>query len=129
MQTMLEIVMPKNYVNLLAGLVSLVFERLGLGRESAAALPELAFSPEPIKPAAPPKPTAVAKLEPQSKADDLTVINGIGPTFARRLNEAGIKTFAQLATTQPEELKIITKVASWQAVDPASWITTAKQLA
>ncbi len=98
---MLEVVMPKNYVNLLAGLVNLAFERLGAVRQNI-----------------------VAPQEP----DDLTVINGIGPTFARRLNEAGIDTFAKLAAAQPEEVKAIAKLADWQA-DPANWIAAARQMA
>lgn len=96
---MLEIVMPKNYVNVLAGLVSLAFERLG-----------------------------GSKPETKSGPDDLTQINGIGPTFARRLNEAGIYSFAALAAADPEQVREVTKVANWQA-DPADWIAAAKALA
>jgi len=98
---MLEVVMPKNYVILLAGLVNLAFERLGT-------MPRQVIMP--------PKP------------DDLTMINGIGPTFARRLNEGGIDTFAKLAAAKPEDVKTIAKLADWQA-DPANWIAEAKQLA
>lgn len=96
---MLQIVMPKNYINVLAGLVSLVFERLGVSQPAA-------------------------KTEP----DDLTLINGVGPTFAQRLNEAGIYSFAALAAADPDYIREVTKVASWQA-DPVDWIATAKKLA
>lgn len=110
---MLEIALPKNYVNLLAGLVSLLFERLGMERAETV-------QPHPVKaPAAPP----------QAHVDDLTIINGIGPTFARRLQEAGITTFAALAAAQPDEVKQIARVADWQAVDPAQWIAAAQQMA
>lgn len=120
---MLEMVMPKNYVNLAAGLVSLVFDRLGQVSEQIVARQE----PE-VKPISAPEPKATPKAapEPSQKPDDLTVINGIGPTFARRLNEAGIDTFAKLAAAQPEEVKAVAKLADWQA-DPANWITEAKQ--
>lgn len=37
-------------------------------------------------------------------ADDLELINGIGPVNARRLYAIGVTTFAQLAALQPEEL-------------------------
>lgn len=96
---MLQIVMPKNYINVVAGLVSLAFERL-----------------------------SGAKAESPRPPDDLTQINGIGPTFARRLNEAGIYSFAALAAATPEQVKEITKVANWQA-DPVDWIVAARQLA
>ncbi|KPQ08444.1 MAG: LSU ribosomal protein L21 RplU [Rhodobacteraceae bacterium HLUCCA12] len=35
-------------------------------------------------------------------ADDLTAITGVGPAAAKKLNEAGITTFAQLAAVDPE---------------------------
>lgn len=60
--------------------------------------------------------------------DDLKVIDGIGPTFARRLNDAGIQTYAQLAALSPVELRTITKAAAWQG-DPEAWIRQAKGLA
>ena len=46
-------------------------------------------------------PTAVT---PPAKPDDLTTINGIGPSFAKALNAMGIRTFAQLATQDPDDL-------------------------
>jgi predicted flap endonuclease-1-like 5' DNA nuclease len=95
---MLQIMMPKNYVNIVAGLISLVFERLG-----------------------------GSKPEVKAEPDNLTRINGIGPTFARRLNEAGIYSFAALAAATPEHIREVTKVANWQA-DPADWIVAAKAL-
>ncbi len=58
-------------------------------------------------------------------ADDLTVINGIGPTFAKRLQEAGITTYQALARLTGEQIKEITRVAEWQA-DPDEWIAAAK---
>jgi hypothetical protein len=61
-------------------------------------------------------------------ADDLTLINGIGPTYAQRLKDAGIATFAQLAALTPEEVREITHVAAWQG-DATDWVAQAKQLA
>lgn len=59
-------------------------------------------------------------------SDALEEIKGIGPVFANRLNEAGILTFEQLASTAPEELERITGVTRW---DPADWIIEASALA
>lgn len=39
-----------------------------------------------------------------SEGDDFLRIKGIGPTYARRLKDAGYSTFAQLAAASPEEL-------------------------
>ncbi|MCZ7545328.1 MAG: DUF4332 domain-containing protein [Anaerolineae bacterium] len=62
----------------------------------------------------PARPPAAAKPEPPSEAeapapapageDNLTRIDGIGPAYARALNELGIRTFAQLAQADPEAL-------------------------
>ena len=37
-------------------------------------------------------------------ADDLTEIRGIGPAIARKLEELGVHTFADLAKSDPEDL-------------------------
>ena len=61
--------------------------------------------------------------------DDLTRIPGIGAVFSRRLNEAGIHTFAELAATSPEEIRQKVGTESWQQTDIESWITAAADLA
>jgi predicted flap endonuclease-1-like 5' DNA nuclease len=67
-----------------------------------------------------------ASQEPPSDRDDLTAIKGIGPVFAKRLNKAGIFTFAQLAAQSPEKIESVTQVTRW---DPEDWIAEAKKLA
>jgi predicted flap endonuclease-1-like 5' DNA nuclease len=42
-----------------------------------------------------------------STADDLTVINGIGPALARKLNEAGIKTYADIGAWSASDIETI----------------------
>ena len=61
--------------------------------------------------------------------DKLQRIKGIGPVFAQRLNEAGVYTFAQLAATPPDTIVEAVQAQEWQAVDPASWIAAARELA
>lgn len=63
-----------------------------------------------------------------TETDDLTAINGIGPTFAGRLQAAGITTFQALASLTGDQVKEITKVADWQA-DPDEWIVAAGAMA
>lgn len=60
--------------------------------------------------------------------DDLTRLHGIGPVFARRLNAAGITTFALLAAADPHRLLEITGAKPWQAIDPQTWIDEARSL-
>lgn len=74
---------------------------------------------------------AVAKkATPKSdvKLDDLKVIEGIGPKMAIVLNDAGIKTFKQLATTKITTLKEILAAAGprYKMHNPATWGKQAK---
>ena len=57
------------------------------------------------------------------KEDDLAKIEGIGPKAAEALQEAGIKTFAKLSKSTPEELKEILEKSGghFNALDPATW--------
>ncbi len=41
---------------------------------------------------------------PKPKADDLTAIKGIGPKFAKTLNEHGIQSYQQLASLSPADV-------------------------
>lgn len=100
---MLDLILPKNFVSVLAGMVNLVFERLS-GSHNGVMVEKIASQP-----------------------DDLTLINGIGPTFATRLQAAGIDSFQKLATAEPAQVKEAAKLADWQA-DPVDWIAEAKTL-
>ena len=59
----------------------------------------------------------------------LEAINGIGPVFAQRLDEAGVRSFADLVAQAPARLREIVEAKYWQAVDPESWIAEARQYA
>jgi predicted flap endonuclease-1-like 5' DNA nuclease len=72
-----------------------------------------------------PAPGEPAVAKPQ--ADDLTVIRGIGPAIAERLNALGVRSFAELAAADPEDL------AEWIGRRPVTadrvrdWIAEAKK--
>ena len=63
-----------------------------------------------------------------AKKDDLKVIEGIGPKMSTILNEAGIKTFKQLATTKVSTVKEILAAAGprYNMHNPATWGKQAK---
>lgn len=61
--------------------------------------------------------------------DNLEKINGIGPVFAKRLNNAGIFTFAELAEQTPERVREIINPQDWQKIEPEEWIEEARQIA
>jgi len=54
-----------------------------------------------------PEPSMTTPLTNRSGGDNLQAINGIGPVFAKRLNEAGIHTFEQLSRVTPNEMEKI----------------------
>ncbi|CAD0185663.1 50S ribosomal protein L21 [Ruegeria sp. THAF57] len=57
-------------------------------------------------------------------ADDLTKLNGVGPAAAKKLNDAGIESFAALAALSDEQIAAIDTVK----VKP-EWVEQAKELA
>ncbi|MBE9635805.1 50S ribosomal protein L21 [Salipiger mangrovisoli] len=64
---------------------------------------------------------AAAAPKAAAAGDDLTQITGVGPAAAKKLNEAGITTFAQLAAVDPESFDAV-------KVKP-EWVEQAKTLA
>ena len=70
-------------------------------------------------PAAAAAPKAAAPAA--AAGDDLTAITGVGPAAAKKLNEAGINTYAELAAVNPETFEA-TKVKP-------EWVEQAKTLA
>ena len=63
----------------------------------------------------------------ENKADDLTVIRGIGIPTQDQLYKAGIKTYAALAGGRPEELReVLGDVARSAKIE--RWIAQAREL-
>ncbi len=73
-------------------------------------------APKPVKAAAPAAPATDA-------ADDLKKIEGIGPKIEELLNNAGIRTFAVLASTDASKVKEILNDAGsrYKSHDPTTW--------
>lgn len=70
---------------------------------------------------------ALAKVAgPVQTGDDLTQLEGIGPTYAARLRENGIATFAQLAASDEETLAKIINVPAWRKINYGDWIAQAR---
>jgi predicted flap endonuclease-1-like 5' DNA nuclease len=61
--------------------------------------------------------------------DTFTMINGIGPAFQKRLYDAGVCTFAELAQQTPERLRQIVRANSKQRIKPEAWIAEAQRRA
>ena len=86
--------------------------------------------PEASASKAAPKPAAVIDLAAAKKAgfslknaNDLTVVEGIGPKINELFNNAGVKTFAQLAIqTVPQMRKVLDDGGSrFRIANPSTW--------
>jgi predicted flap endonuclease-1-like 5' DNA nuclease len=69
-------------------------------------------------------------VEPASiKPDDLIIIKGIGPVINRKLNQAGIYTFKQLAAITPARLREIVGEVIQRLADEETILAQARDLA
>jgi large subunit ribosomal protein L21 len=81
------------------------------------------------KPAETVEAAALAALPAEAKADDLSLIGGIGPKILMTLTEMGYTSFAQIAALGPEEIeKIETAIKAKGRVARDEWIDQAKEL-
>jgi large subunit ribosomal protein L21 len=74
-------------------------------------------------------PVATLFTAPKGKADDLTVIVGIGPVAAGQLNEQGITTFKQIAKLSDADIEKIDANMPFSADQIRDWRDQAKELA
>lgn len=72
---------------------------------------------------------ASTPAEPVGRRDDLRQIEGIGPTYAKRLADAGIASFAGLAALSPERVRELTRLPATRADEAGAWIEAARRLA
>jgi len=74
------------------------------------------------------EPKAAAPAE--SKADDVSLIDGVGPTYAKKLNGGGYSTFASIAALSDEEAtKIDEELGLGGKLSGGDWREQAKDLA
>jgi predicted flap endonuclease-1-like 5' DNA nuclease len=76
-----------------------------------------------------PKPVTAPEPPASSAKDDLKVIKGIGPAIERKLNSAGITTFAALARLSKRDLETILGNQVNRLQDENDLIAQAKKLA
>jgi predicted flap endonuclease-1-like 5' DNA nuclease len=72
------------------------------------------------------RPSPPARTPVSSKQDDLKRIEGIGPKTQNLLNEAGITTFAKLASADLTKLESILRKARLYMIDPSTWLEQAQ---
>lgn len=71
------------------------------------------------------------EAEAHDEADDLTMVEGIGPKIAGLLQEAGIGSYEKLASSEADALRAILAAAGaqFQLADPTTWPQQAQLLA
>ena len=73
-------------------------------------------------------PAATLFTAPEGDADDLKIINGIGPVAEKQLNEQGIATYAQVAKFSDEDIVRIDEAMPFSAAQIETWRDQAKDL-
>lgn len=89
----------------------------------AAAAPKKAAAPKAEKAADAPKAAAAG-------ADDLKLLSGVGPALEKKLHEAGVTTFAQIAAWTDADVEEFGEKLSFKGrIEREGWIEQAKELA
>jgi len=97
------------------------------GSVSAAAVEAAAPKKAPAKKAAAKKAEAPAA---EAGSDDLKKLSGVGPALEKKLLEAGITTFAQIAAWTEEDVAAMDEKLSFKGrIEREGWIEQAKELA
>ena len=67
---------------------------------------------------------------PEGDADDLKKISGVGPVLEGKLNDLGIKTFAQIAAFSAEDIAKVDEVLNFKGrIERDNWLEQAAEFA
>ncbi|MEM6467035.1 MAG: 50S ribosomal protein L21 [Pseudomonadota bacterium] len=111
--------------------------KAAVGAGSVAAVVAAAAEKKPAKKAEPKaeKPKAEKKAAPKKAekaagADDLKQLSGVGPALEKKLHEAGVTTFAQVAAWTEDDVAAMDEKLSFKGrIEREGWIAQAKELA
>jgi large subunit ribosomal protein L21 len=107
---------------------------IGTGSVSAAAVAAIqgkADAPAAAKPAKAKKAAAPkAKAAPAAAgADDLKALSGVGPALEKKLHEAGVTSFAQIAAWSQDDIDAVNEKLSFKGrIEREGWVEQAKEL-
>ncbi|SFR17527.1 50S ribosomal protein L21 [Poseidonocella sedimentorum] len=75
-------------------------------------------------------PKAAAKAEAPAGADDLKKLSGVGPALEKKLHEAGVTSFAQIAAWTADDVAAMDEKLSFKGrIEREGWIAQAQELA
>jgi large subunit ribosomal protein L21 len=98
--------------------------KAAMGAASAPA--SVAATAAPAKPA---KKAAAPKAEAAAGADDLKQLSGVGAALEKKLHEAGVTTFAQIAAWTEADVAAMDEKLSFKGrIEREGWIEQAKEL-
>jgi len=100
----------------------------GAGFAATAAAPSAATpKAEAAKPAKVDAQTAVEEAKPASGADDLKELSGVGPALEKKLHDAGVTSFAQVAAWTEDDVAAMDEKLSFKGrIEREGWIEQAK---
>ena len=80
---------------------------------------------------APAKKAAAPKKAAAKSSDDLTQLAGVGPALAKKLNDAGVTSFAEIAAWKTADLdRLDGEISGLKAkAEKGDWVKAAKGLA
>ena len=106
-----------------SGVKAAIGSRSVAGVAVAAAAPKKAAAPKAEKKAEAPKAAAAG-------ADDLKQLSGVGPALEKKLHEAGVTSFAQIAAWTEADVEEFGEKLSFKGrIEREGWIEQAKELA
>ncbi|MCI5112107.1 MAG: 50S ribosomal protein L21 [Marivita sp.] len=101
--------------------------KAAVGAGSVAGVAVAAAAP---KKAAAPKAEKAAAPKAAAGADDLKLLSGVGPALEKKLHEAGITSFAQIAAWTDADVEEFGEKLSFKGrIEREGWIEQAKELA
>ena len=93
------------------------------GTAAEAAAP----APKPAAKKATPKKAEAPKAAAAAGGDDLKALTGVGPALEKKLHEAGVTTFAQIAAFTPEQIEEIEEKLSFKGrIERDGWVEQAQ---
>jgi large subunit ribosomal protein L21 len=103
---------------------------IGAGSAPAGTTPAPAEKPAAKPSKAEKKADAPAKAEtPAGEKDDLKKLSGVGPALEKKLNEAGVTTFAQIAAWTEDDIAAFDEKLNFKGrIEREGWVDQAKEL-
>ncbi|MFC4671966.1 50S ribosomal protein L21 [Seohaeicola nanhaiensis] len=100
------------------------------GVKAAVGAGSVSVSAAAAAPKAEKKPAKAAQKAAAAGGDDLKKLSGVGPALAKKLNEAGVTTFAQIAAWTEADVAAMDEKLSFKGrIEREGWIEQAKELA